>query len=622
MAGRREAPAIGIDLGTTYSCVAVLRNERVEIIANEQGNRTTPSFVSFTDTECLIGEGAKNQVAMNPANTIFESLLLEIANNQFAVCIIWMGVVKHQHWIDLDAKRLIGRRFGDARVQGDMKVWPFKIEEGKSGKPVILVTHMDDEKRFTAEEISSMILNKVKEVANAYLNADVKNAVITFPAYFDDLQRKATKDAATAAGLDVLRLLNEPTAAAIAYGLDEMATIRGETNVLIFDLGGGTFDVSLVTIDQGTFKVKAVGGDTHLGGEDFDNQMVKHFVAEFNLKYRKDISSNPRALGRLRVACERAKRILSSTTRTSIDIDCLYDGVDFSSNITRAKFEELNMDFFNKCMESVQTCLSDAKFEKSMVDKVVLVGGSTRIPKVQNLLQDFFDGKDLCKTINPDEAVAYGAAVLAANMTGKGNQIVQDLMLKDVTPLSLGVESHGQLMAVLIPKNTPIPVTKESISSISCEFELSNLPLAPKGVTKVKVSFDIDANGIFQVSAQELTTGLANNITITTNNGFFTEEETEKMLQDVDTYNGEHQKFKKNVDTYNSLKSYISVIRTKMKDANIRKRLSWEDLKHMEDVIEMVMQWLDANKQAETKVTAEVMKEVKQVCNSIIGKFI
>lgn len=528
-----------------------------------------------------------------------------------------------------------------------MKVWPFKIEEGKSGKPVILVTHMDDEKRFTAEEISSMILNKVKEVANAYLNADVKNAVITVPAYFDDLQRKATKDAATAAGLDVLRLLNEPTAAAIAYGLDEMATFSGETNVLIFDLGGGTFDVSLVTIDQGTFKVKAVGGDTHLGGEDFDNQMVKHFVAEFKLKYRKDISRNARALGRLRVASERAKRILSSTTRTSIDIDCLYEGVDFSSSITRAKFEELNMDFFNKCMESVQTCLSDAKFEKSMVDKVVLVGGSTRIPKVQKMLQDFFDGKDLCKTLNPDEAVAYGAAVLAANMTGKGNQIVQDLMLKDVTPLSLGVESHGQLMAVLIPKNTPIPVTKESIRQsvvdnqssflfkvyqgerrrsidniLLGEFELSNLPLAPRGLTKVKVSFDIDANGIFQVSAEELTTGLANNITITTNNGDLTEEEIEQMLQDVDTNKGEDQKFKKNVDTYNSLEAYIFVIRTKMKDANIRKRLSREDLKHMEDVVEMVMQWLDANKLAEAKVTAEVMKEVKQVCNSIIGKFI
>ncbi|GJW36531.1 heat shock cognate 70 kDa protein 2-like protein [Tanacetum coccineum] len=432
MAGRDALPAIGIDLGTTYSCVAVWRHERVEIIANEQGNRTTPSCVAFSDTERLIGDSAKNQAATNPTNTVF------------------------------DAKRLIGRRYDDAIVQGDMKVWPFKII-GENGKPMIVVTYKGDEKHFAPEEISSMVLTRMKEVANAYLNTDVRSAVITVPAYFNDSQRLATKNAATVAGLHVLRLLNEPTAAAIAYGLHQNATNSGEVNVLIFDLGGGTFDVSVLTINRGRFEVKASGGDTHLGGEDFDNRMVDYFVAEFNRKYKKDISRNSRALGRLRVASERAKRTLSSTTQTFIEIDCLYDGVDFSSKITRAKFEELNMDFFNKCMESVQGCLDDARLEKNRVDEVVIVGGSTRIPKVQRMLQDFFDGKDLCKTINPDEAVAYGAAVLAAKLNGMGNQMVQNLMLLDVTPLSLGWEARGEVMVVVIPKNTPIPVMKDSM---------------------------------------------------------------------------------------------------------------------------------------------------------------
>lgn len=306
-------------------------------------------------------------------------------------------------------------------VQGDMKLWPFKIVKGQNGKPMIVLTYKDVEKQFSTEEISSMVLTKLKEVANAYLNANVKNAVITVPAYFDDLQRQATKDTATVAGLEVLRLLNEPTAAAIAYGLDKNTTTSGKTNVLIFDLGGDTFDVSLIVINKGCFEVKAVCGDTHLGGEDFDNRLVKHFVAEFNRKYKKDISKNPRALGRLKVSSERAKRILSFDTRTSIDIDCLYDGIDFSSKITRAKFEEINMELFKKCMETVKRCLDDAKFEKSMMDEVVLIGGSTRIPTVQQILQEFFNGNELCKTIIPDEAVAYGAAVLGANITSKGN---------------------------------------------------------------------------------------------------------------------------------------------------------------------------------------------------------
>ncbi|KAG2630127.1 hypothetical protein PVAP13_3KG494700 [Panicum virgatum] len=396
MAGKGDGPAIGIDLGTTYSCVGVWQHDRVEIIANDQGNRTTPSYVAFTDSERLIGDAAKNQVAMNPINTVF------------------------------DAKRLIGRRFTDASVQSDIKLWPFKVISGPGEKPMIVVQHKGEDKQFAAEEISSMVLIKMREIAEAYLGSTIKNAVVTVPAYFNDSQRQATKDAGVIAGLNVLRIINEPTAAAIAYGLDKKATSVGEKNVLIFDLGGGTFDVSLLTIEEGIFEVKATAGDTHLGGEDFDNRMVNHFVQEFKRKNKKDITGNPRALRRLRTACERAKRTLSSTAQTTIEIDSLYEGIDFYSTITRARFEELNMDLFRKCMEPVEKCLRDAKMDKSSVHDVVLVGGSTRIPRVQQLLQDFFNGKELCKNINPDEAVAYGAAVQAAILSGEGNEKDQD----------------------------------------------------------------------------------------------------------------------------------------------------------------------------------------------------
>ncbi|KAJ9549326.1 hypothetical protein OSB04_021869 [Centaurea solstitialis] len=541
-------------------------------------------------------------------------------------------------WTLADAKRLIGRRYGDATVQGDMKVWPFKIIQGKGGKPMIVVTYKGVEKHFAAEEISSMVLSKMKEVANAYLNTDVKTAVITVPAYFDDSQRQATKDAASIAGLRVLRMLNEPTAAAIAYGLDQKASIIGEVNVLIFDLGGGTFDVSLLTIEKESIKVKVSGGDTHLGGEDFDNRMVEYFAAEFNRKYRKDISKNPRALGRLRVASERAKRILSSTTQTSVEIDCLYDGVDFSSKITRAKFEELNMDFFNKCMEVVARCLDDAKWEKSKVDEVVLVGGSTRIPKVQRMLQDFFDGKDLCKKINPDEAVAYGAAVLAANISGKGNQMVKDLMLFDVTPLSLGVESHGDYIDVLIPRNTPIPVTKfqprvtvtDNQSSMLFKkstdrqhfASLNNVPLAPRGVTFAYICFSIDASGILQVSAKEPTTGQSNSITITNDQERLTKKEIEKMLEDAENYKYEDEEYKKKAEAYNAFEECVYVMKTKSKDPNIRGNLSWEDLKKMDDAVDDAMQWLEVNKLADTNEIANKKEElVKYLCNSIAGWF-
>ena len=398
--------AIGIDLGTTYSCVGVWQNDRVEIIANDQGNRTTPSYVAFTDSERLIGDAAKNQTAMNPTNTVF------------------------------DAKRLIGRKFSDSKVREDIKDWSFNVVSGEADKPTIEVNFKGEKKRFEPEEISSMVLLKMKEVAEMYMGTTVKDAVVTVPAYFNDSQRQATKDAMTIAGLNCLRIINEPTAAAIAYGLDKNK--EDDMNVLIFDLGGGTFDVSLLNIEDGIFEVKATAGDTHLGGEDFDARLLRHFLEEFKRKHKKDISGNPKSLRRLRTACERAKRTLSSTAQTAIEIDSLYEGIDFYTTITRARFEELNADLFRKCMQPVEQVLRDSKIDKSKVDEIVLVGGSTRIPKIQQMLSDFFNGRELNKSINPDEAVAYGAAVQAAILSGVDNSNVQDLLLLDVTPVSLG----------------------------------------------------------------------------------------------------------------------------------------------------------------------------------------
>merc|ERR1712212_1379667 len=423
--------AIGIDLGTTYSCVGVFQHGKVEIIANDQGNRTTPSYVAFTDTERLIGDPAKNQVAINPSNTIF------------------------------DAKRLIGRKFDETTVQSDMKHWPFDVVD-VGGRPKLKVEYKNEEKTFAPEEVSSMVLTKMKETAEAYLGQDVKDAVVTVPAYFNDSQRQATKDAGVISGLNVLRIINEPTAAAIAYGLDKKrSNSDGESNVLIFDLGGGTFDVSILSIEDGIFEVKSTAGDTHLGGEDFDNRLVEHFIKEFQRKHKKDITQNKRAIRRLRTACERAKRTLSASAQASIEIDSLFEGDDFYTSITRARFEELCSDLFRGTLEPVEKALRDAKMDKSSIDDIVLVGGSTRIPKVQKLLQDFFNGKDLNKSINPDEAVAYGAAVQAAILVGDTSEAVSDLLLLDVAPLSMGIETAGGVMTPLIKRNTTIP-TKQT----------------------------------------------------------------------------------------------------------------------------------------------------------------
>ncbi|XP_074267558.1 heat shock cognate 70 kDa protein-like [Silene latifolia] len=549
-------PVIGIDLGTTYSCVAIWRHDRVEIILNDQGNHTTPSCVAFTESERLIGEAAVNQVARNPVNTIF------------------------------DSKRLIGRRFRDDNIQKDIKLWPFKVIDGtdlgKYEKPMIVANYMGEEKIFPPEEISAMILSKMKAIAETFLGTTVKNAVVTVPAYFSDSQRQATKDAGAIAGLNVVRIINEPTAAAMAYSLD--TTVRNRNfpilNVLVFDLGGGTFDVSLVAIERGEIHVKAISGDTHLGGEDFDNNLVTYLLEEFKRKHKKDISENPRARARLRSASERAKRILSAATQTNIEIDCLYEGIDFTSTLTRARFENLNETFFKNCLDIVDKCLKDAKMNVNDVDDVVLVGGSTRIPKVQQLLKDFFNGKELCRSINPDEAVAYGAAVHAAALSGVLSSN-HDIVLVDVIPLSLGVKIFSGELSVIIPRNTSIPVRKtekrataHDNQTSACfqvyegerlmardnnfldEFEISGFPPAPEGDTEFEVCFEVDVNGILSVSAKELGTGLKNQITITNRHGGLSTDEVNKMMNDAEKYKAQDEKYKRLVEAMNSLEKF------------------------------------------------------------------
>jgi len=538
---------------------------------------------------------------------------------------------------------LIGRRFSDSLVQNDINLWPFKVIEGPTDKPMIMVTYKGEEKHFAAEEISSMVLKKMREIAEAYLGTTVKNVVVTVPAYFNDSQRKATKDAVGIAGLNVMRIINEPTAAAIAYGLDN-ADI-GRRNVLIFDLGGGTTDVSLLTIDDCTFEVKAVAGNTHLGGEDFDNRMVKHFVEIFKRQLKEDISGNAKALRRLRTACERAKRILSSAAETTIEVDSLYNGIDFFSCITRARFAELNMDLFKKSIELVEKSLTDAKMDKREVHDVVLTGGSSRIPKVQQLLQDFFDGKQLNKSINPDEAVAYGAAVQAANLAGMGNEKVQHIVLLDVTPLSLGVSADDGCMSVVIPRNTAIPTKMErnyttgydNQTSILFsayegertrvvdnnwlgEFELSPIPATPKGVAMIKACFEIDANGILHISAVEQTTGVSYKITITNYKGSLSTEEIHRMVQDAEKFEVEDDDHMKNFRAKEALENYAYKMRSIVNDKEIGNKLGAAGKKKIKAAIKKVIHWLDGIQHAEADEFEDKLIGLELICNPIIAK--